>query len=80
MKKARSKLNPKLFKDTNSIYPPNKQYKDANNELKSPQKKRPLSGDPSPDKFKIEANKCLRSKYGDSSVFTNEIQDKQQKD
>lgn len=52
MRKARTKLNPKLFKDTNSI----KQNNDDKNDLKSPPKKRPLSGDPSPDKFRIKAN------------------------
>jgi hypothetical protein len=48
-RKIRTKLNPKLFKDTYSI----KQINDNDNELKSPPKKRPLSGDPSPDKFRI---------------------------
>jgi hypothetical protein len=47
------KTNSKLFKDTNCLYPPNLQYENANNEMKSPPKKRPLSGDPSPDKFRI---------------------------
>ncbi len=61
--KNRTKLNPKLFKDTNSIYPLNKQYKD--NELKSPYKQRPLSGGPSPDKFKIEYEKGPKYKYGE---------------
>lgn len=76
--KNRTKLNPKLFKDTNSIYPLNKQYKD--NELKSPYKQRPLSGGPSPDKFKIEYEKGPKYKYGEQSIFTNDIQDKIQKD
>ncbi len=52
MRKFRTKLNPKLFKDTNCI----KQNNDDQNQLKSPPKKRPLSGDPSPDKFRIQAN------------------------
>jgi hypothetical protein len=35
------KTNSKLFKDTNCLYPPNLQYENANNEMKSPPKKRP---------------------------------------
>jgi len=41
-------------KDTNVIYPPDQAYGRANEELKSPSKKRPLSGEPSPDKKKLE--------------------------
>ena len=42
--------------DTNTIYPPDHAYKQATEELKSPVKKRPLSGGPSlsPDKNPIE--------------------------
>ena len=42
--------------DTNNIYPPDHAYKQATEELKSPTKKRPLSGGPSlsPDKHPIE--------------------------
>jgi hypothetical protein len=43
-------------KDTNVIYPPNRAYEHANKELQSPTKRRPLSGGPSPDKFKIDMN------------------------
>jgi hypothetical protein len=35
------KTNSKLFKDTNCLYPLNLQYENANNEMKSPPKKRP---------------------------------------
>ena len=48
--KARANLR-QQFKDTNTIYPPNQAYNDANNELKSPAKKRPQSGGPAPDKL-----------------------------
>jgi hypothetical protein len=40
-RKLRPRLNSRMFKDTNTIYPPNQAYNDANNELKSPTKKRP---------------------------------------
>lgn len=48
--KFKAKLGPRIFKDTNTIYPPNQAYNDANEELKSPTKRRPQSGGPSPDK------------------------------
>ena len=46
-----------LFKDTNVIYPPDKAYHEANEDLKSPSKKRPLSGGPSPEKHRIIAER-----------------------
>lgn len=44
------------YKDTNAIYPPNQAYDKANNELKSPQKRRPQSGGQSPDKGRIDVD------------------------
>ena len=54
-------MHQKTFKDTNTIYPPNQAYDDANNELKSPTKKRPQSGGPSPDKQQITLGDCSDS-------------------
>jgi hypothetical protein len=45
---------PNPFLDTNCIYPPDKEYAEKYEELKSPQKRRPLSGGPSPDKHKLK--------------------------
>lgn len=39
--------------DTNCIYPPDNEYAQKNEDLKSPVKKRPQSGGPSPDKHKL---------------------------
>lgn len=59
--KFRPKLGPRIFKDTNTIYPPNQAYNDANEELKSPTKRRPQSGGPSPDKQQITLGDCSDS-------------------
>lgn len=40
--------------DTNCIYPPDKEYARKNEEMRSPVKKRPQSGGPSPDKIKLD--------------------------
>ena len=57
LKKKQMKRQAKVVErlpDTNAIYPPDKQYARATEEMKSPAKKRPLSGGPSPDKHKLE--------------------------
>lgn len=54
---------PMRLPDTNCIYPPDQEYHRKNESMKSPQKKRPKSGEPSPDKNQIkiddnEEEKC----------------------
>ena len=52
---------PGMHPDTNIIYPPDRAYEQANNELKSPTKKRPLSGGPSPDKGKLQIDEPIKT-------------------
>ena len=48
---------PQPLPDTNALYPPDLEYAQANYEMRSPTKKRPLSGGPSPDRYKLQIPK-----------------------
>lgn len=78
--RLKQKQNQRMFKDTNTIYPPNQAYNDANNELKSPTKKRPQSGGPSPDKLHITLGDCSDSEQVSAQLQLKECEAAKEED